>query len=174
MYAYMLINPEDNRSNLADDYFEDVLKILPEMEYYTGGQDFGLNIAGVKVGYNGDRVYVVKDQGGHNITTKTFNDQLTDKGWFDDDFPVHRDPAAGEGIKANNAVDLGIDYINSLIERARFYISSECTGVPSEIWDYSRDEDDKIISVNDHCMDALSTSILFLPKERRILSASRI
>ena len=90
-------------------------------------------------------------------------------------------PAAGEriqeitgGIKVNNAVDPGIDYINSLIERAQFYISSECTGFPSEIWGYSRDEDDKIITVNDHCMDALGTSILFLPKERRILSASRI
>jgi hypothetical protein len=174
MYASMLINPEDNGFNLADDYIEDVLEIYPEMEYYTGGQDIGLNIAGVKVGYNGDRVYVVKDQGGLNITTKTFNDQLTDKGWYDDDFPVYCDPAAGEGIKANNAVDPGIDYINSLIERAQFYISSECTGVPSEIWGCSRDEDDKTVKINYHYMDALGTSILFLPKERRIISASRI
>ena len=171
----MLISPEDNSSNPADDYIEDVLEILPEMECYTGGQDFGLNIAGVKVGYNGDRVYVVKDQGGHNITTKTFNDQLTDKGWFDDDFPVHRDPAAGEriqeitgGIKANNAVDSGLDYINSLIERAQFYISSECTGVPSEIWGYSRDEDDKTVKINYHYMDALRYAI-FSPAQQGVV-----
>jgi hypothetical protein len=41
-------------------------EVLPEMEYYTGGQDFSLNIGGVKIGYHE----------GHDITTKTFNDQL--------------------------------------------------------------------------------------------------
>ena len=210
MYASMLINPEDNRTNLAEDYIEDVLEILPEkqkarfrygqwvkgegciydrftedmilkpedlpeMEYYTGGQDFGLNIAGVKIGYHEDRIYVVKDHGGHNITTKTFNDQLTNKGWYKDDFPVYCDPAGGEriqeitgGIKANNAVDSGIDYINSLIERERFFISSECSGVLSEIWDYSRDEDDKIIKINDHYMDAVRYAI-FSPAQQGVI-----
>ncbi len=210
MYVSMLINPEDNRSNLAEDYIEDVLEILPEkqkarfrygqwvkgegciydrfteemilkpedlpeMEYYTGGQDFGLNIAGVKIGYYEDKVYVVKDHGGHNITTKTFNDQLTRKGWYEDDFPVYCDPAGGEriqeitgGIKANNAVDSGLDYINSLIEREKFYISSECSGVLSEIWDYSRDEDDKIIKINDHYMDAVRYAI-FSPVQKGVI-----
>lgn len=108
----------------------------PEMEYYTGG---------------------------HNIKTKTFNDQLTKKGLFEDDFPVYCDHAGGEriqeksgGIKANNAVYSGLDYINSLIERERFFVSSECSGVSSEIWNYSRDEDDKI---NDHYMDAVRYAI---------------
>jgi phage terminase large subunit len=148
---------------------------LPEMEYYTGGQDFGLNIAGVKIGYHKDKTYVVKDHGGHNITTKTFNDQLKTKHWYDDDFPVYCDPAGGEriqeitgGTKANNAVDPGIDYINSLIERERFYISSECTGVLSEIWDYSRDEDDKIIKINDHYMDAVRYAI-FSPAQYGVI-----
>ncbi|MDA3939078.1 MAG: phage terminase large subunit [Spirochaetia bacterium] len=201
MYESMLINPEDNRANLAEDYIEDVLEILPEkqkarfrygqwvkgegciydrfteemiiapadlpeMEYYTGGQDFGLNIAGVKIGYHKDKTYVVADHGGHNITTKTFNDQLKIRNWYNDDFPVYCDPAGGEriqeitgGTKANNAVDSGIDYINSLIERERFYISSVCTGVLSEIWDYSRDEDDKIVKINDHYMDAVRYAI---------------
>jgi len=76
----MIIKPED----------------LPEMEYYTGGQDFELNIAGVKIGYHEDKIYVVKDHGGHNIITKTFNDQLILKGWYKDVFPVYCDPAGGE------------------------------------------------------------------------------
>ena len=93
------------------------------MEYFTEGQDIGLNIAGVKIGYHEDRIYVVKDHGGHYITTKTFNDPLTLKGWFEDDFPVYCDLAGGEriqeitgGIEAKNAVDSGLDSINSLIE----------------------------------------------------------
>lgn len=148
---------------------------LPEREYYTGGQDFGLNIAGVKIGYHQDKIYVVKDHGGHNITTKTFNDQLILKGWYEDDFPVYCDPARGEriqeitgGIKAKNAVDSGLDYINSLIERERFFISSECSGVLSEIWDYSRDEDDKIIKINDHYMDAVRYAI-FSPVQQGVI-----
>ena len=139
---------------------------LPEMEYYTSGQDFGLNIANVKIGYCQDRVYVVCDHGGHNITTRTFNDQLTVLGWYDDDMPVYCDPAGGEriqeitgGQKANNNVDPGIDYIINLIERDRFFICSECSGVLSEIWDYARDEEDRIIKVNDHYMDAMRYGI---------------
>ncbi|MDA3811258.1 MAG: hypothetical protein PF518_13125, partial [Spirochaetaceae bacterium] len=63
------------------------------------------------------------------------------------------------GTKANNSVEPGIDYINSQIERNGFFVSSECTGVLSEIWDYSRDEQDRIIKVNDHYMDAMRYGI---------------
>ena len=101
--------------------------------------------------------------------------QLSHKRWFEDDFPVYCDPAGGEriqeitgGIKANNAVDSGLDYINSLIEREKFFISSECSGVLSEIWDYSRDEDDKIIKINDHYMDAVRYAI-FSPAQQGVI-----
>jgi PBSX family phage terminase large subunit len=201
MYQSMLINPEDNIRNLADDYIEDVLDILPErqkarfrhgqwvksagciydrfeermiiepedipdIDYFTAGQDFGLNMAAVKIGHKNDTVYITADHGGHNITSNTFNKQLKEQKWFNDDLSVYCDPAGGEriqeitnGQKANNAVDPGIDYINSLIERDRFYISRECTGVLSEIWDYARDENDKIIKINDHYMDAMRYGI---------------
>ncbi len=139
---------------------------LPEMDYYTAGQDFGLNITNVKIGYAGEAVYIVADHGGHNITTRTFNDQLKALGWFDDDMPVYCDPAGGEriqeitgGQKANNNVDPGIDYINSLMERGLFYVCSSCSGVLSEIWDYARDEEDRIIKINDHYMDAMRYGI---------------
>jgi hypothetical protein len=59
------------------------------------------------------------------------------------------------GEKANNSVEAGIDYIIAKIERGEFFVSREATGVLSEIWDYSRDEDDKIVKVNDHFMDAM-------------------
>jgi len=139
---------------------------LPEMEYFTAGQDFGMNIANVKVAYKDECVFVVSDHGGHNITTQTFNEQLKERGWYCDDFPVYCDPAGGEriqeitgGVRANNAVDSGIDYINSLIERGRFFVSSACSGVLSEIWDYCRDEDDVVVKVNDHYMDAMRYAI---------------
>ena len=50
---------------------------LLEIEYYTGGQDFGLNIAGVKIGYHEDKIYVVKDHGDHN-TKLTNNKSIED------------------------------------------------------------------------------------------------
>jgi phage terminase large subunit len=135
---------------------------IPDMDYYTSGQDFGLNITNVKIGGKDQTQYIIKDHGGYNITTRSFNDELHKKGWFKEDFPVYCDPAGGEriqeitaGTKANNSVEPGIDFINSKIERNEFFVSSECTGVLSEIWDYSRDEQDRIIKVNDHYMDAL-------------------
>lgn len=49
---------------------------LPEeFDKYTGGQDFGMYIATVKVGWVGETVYVVADFGGFNITTKTSVEQ---------------------------------------------------------------------------------------------------
>jgi phage terminase large subunit len=135
---------------------------LPDMDFYTAGQDFGMNITNVKIGWSGKKVYAVRDFGGYNMTTRSFNDELTAKGWFKDDFPVYCDPAGGEriqeihgGQKANNSVEPGIDFINTKIERGEFFVSSECSGVLSEIWDYCRDEDDEIVKVNDHFMDAV-------------------
>lgn len=105
---------------------------------------------------------LLTDHGGHNLTTRTLNEQLKKKNWYRHDLPMYCDPAGGEriqeitgGQKANNNVDPGIDYINTLIERNLFYVCPQCTGVLSEIWDYSRDEEDRIIKVNDHYMDAM-------------------
>lgn len=85
------------------------------------------------------------------------------------------DPAGGErvqditgGIKATNTDDFGPNYINRLIEKDKVFISSECSGVLSEIWDYSKDEDDKIIKLNDHYMDALRYAI-FPPAQHGVI-----
>ena len=93
-------------------------KLPAEFDKYTGGQDFGLHIAAVKVGWVGDCVYVIGDYGGFNITTKTSVENQTAKGWYDECFVTYCDPAGGEriqevpgGVKANNSVDAGIDYI---------------------------------------------------------------
>ena len=137
-----------------------------EFDKYTGGQDFGLHIAAVKIGWVGETVYVIADSGGFNITTKTSVEQQQAKHWYDECFVTYCDPAGGEriqevpgGVKANNSVDAGIDYIIAKIERGQFFVCKDCTGVLGEIWDYSRDENNQIIKVNDHYMDAMRYAI---------------
>jgi len=206
LYASMLLNPEDNRENLPEDYITDILDVLPEkqkarfrdglwvkaegviydrfdesmiikvselpekFDRYAAGQDFGLNITFVKIAWLGDVVYVLCDYGAFNMTTQSFNEEVNARGWFNnpDDMglPVHCDPAGGEriqeitgGVKANNSVDSGIDYINAKIERGQFFVCEKCTGVLSEIWDYCRDESGEIVKVNDHYLDALRYAI---------------
>jgi PBSX family phage terminase large subunit len=211
LYASMLLNPEDNKANLSEDYIADILDVLPEkqkarfrdglwvkgdgviyekfdetmivkvselperFDRYAAGQDFGLNITNVKIGWLGDVIYVLCDYGAFNMTTKSFNAELEARGWFDcvdgADFspmglPVYCDPAGGErlqeitgGVKANNSVESGIDYINAKIERRQFFVYDKCTGVLSEIWDYCRDEGGDIVKVNDHYLDALRYAV---------------
>jgi len=206
LYTSMLLNPEDNRDNLPEDYISDILDILPEkqkarfrdglwvkaegviydrfdetmivkvvdlphqFDRYAAGQDFGLNITFVKIGWVGDTVYVLCDYGAFNMTTKSFNAELEARGWLDWNgdvgCPVYCDPAGGEriqeitgGVKANNSVDSGIDFINAKIERGQFFVCEQCTGVLSEIWDYCRDEAGQIVKVNDHFLDALRYAV---------------
>jgi hypothetical protein len=95
-----------------------------DFDRYAAGQDFGLNITNVKIGIKDDVIYVLDDYGAFNMTTKSFNNELVARNWFDVDFPVYCDPAGGEriqeitnGVKANNSVDSGIDYICAKMER---------------------------------------------------------
>jgi hypothetical protein len=203
LYASMLLNPDDNKENLADDYISDILDALPEkqrarfkmgewvkaegviygkfdessmvldddqlperFDRYAAGQDFGLNITNVKIGFVGPVVYVLADYGAFNMTTKSFNAELEARGWFDEGFSVYCDPTGGEriqeitnGTKANNSVDSGIDFINAKIERRQFFVSRRCAGVLSEIGDYCRNEAGEIVKVNDHFMDALRYAV---------------
>jgi PBSX family phage terminase large subunit len=206
LYASMLLNPEDNRENLPEDYISDILDVLPEkqkarfrdglwvkaegviydrfdesmiikvsdlpekFDRYAAGQDFGLNITFVKIAWLGDVIYVLCDYGAFNMTSQSFNEEINARGWFNcpDGYglPVYCDPAGGEriqeitgGVKANNSVDSGIDYISAKIERNQFFVCEKCTGVLSEIWDYCRDEEGVIIKVNDHYLDALRYAI---------------
>ena len=137
-----------------------------QFDRYAAGQDFGLNITFVKIGWIGDVIYVLCDYGAFNMTTQSFNDELQARKYFDDSFPVYCDPAGGEriqeitgGTKANNSVESGIDFINAKIERKQFYVCEKCTGVLSEIWDYCRNESGEIVKVNDHYLDALRYAI---------------
>ena len=157
------------------DKFDESLILRPvempaQFDRYAAGQDFGMNITNVKIGWIGNVVYVLADYGAYNMTTKSFNAELEARNWFDCadgmGFPVYCDPAGGEriqeitgGVKANNSVESGIDYISALIERGQFFISENCNGVLSEIWDYCRDEGGEIVKVNDHYLDALRYAI---------------
>jgi hypothetical protein len=210
LYASMLLNPEDNREHLPEDYLGDILDALPErqrarfrdglwvkaegavydkfdetmlvkagdlperFDRLAAGQDFGLHITNVKIGIVHETIYVLADYGAYNMTTKSFNGELEARGWFDGPeggsyglgLPVYCDPAGGEriqeitgGIKANNSVESGIDFICAKIERKQFFVCEGCTGVLSEIWDYCRDEEGEVIKVNDHYMDALRYAV---------------
>jgi len=214
LYQSMLLNPEDNRENLPEDYISDILDVLPEkqkarfrdglwvkaegviydrfdetmivkaselperFDRLAAGQDFGLNITFVKIGWLGDVIYVIGDYGAFNMTTQSFNEELAARGLFEGDtFPVYCDPAGGEriqeitgGTKANNSVDSGIDFINAKIERKQFFVCEKCTGVLSEIWDYCRDEAGQIVKVNDHFLDALRYAVFSDVQQGVILS----
>jgi hypothetical protein len=141
-----------------------------EFNRYAAGQDFGLNITFVKIGWLGDVIYVLCDYGAFNMTTQSFNEELTARGQLDCanglGLPVYCDPTGGEriqeitgGVKANNSVESGIDFINAKIERREFFVCENCTGVLSEIWDYCRDEAGDIVKTNDHFMDALRYAV---------------
>jgi hypothetical protein len=147
-----------------------VTDLPDQFDRYAAGQDFGLNITFVKIGWVGDVVYVICDYGAFNMTTQSFNDELTARGWIDCEngygFPVYCDPAGGEriqeitgGTKANNSVESGIDFINAKIERGQFFVCETCNGVLSEIWDYCRDEAGQIVKVNDHFLDAMRYAV---------------
>ncbi|MCL2186515.1 MAG: phage terminase large subunit [Treponema sp.] len=178
--------PEKQRARFRDglwvkadgviyDRFEESMIIkaddLPkEFDRIAAGQDFGLNITFVKIGWVGETIYVLCDYGAFNMTTKSFNDEVCARGWLDyqSDIgcPVYCDPAGGEriqeitgGVKANNSVDSGIDYINAKMERRQFFVSDRCNGVLSEIWDYCRNEAGEIVKVNDHYLDALRYAV---------------
>jgi PBSX family phage terminase large subunit len=158
------------------DHFDEGMIIGPEempesFDRFSAGQDFGLTITNVKVGFAGNNVYVLEDYGSFNMTTKTFNEELRQRDWFSwkgegIDFSVYCNPAGGEriqeianGVKANNSVESGIDYLSAKMERGQFFVCSRCTGVLSEIWDYCRDEGGEIIKVNDHYLDALRYAV---------------
>lgn len=163
------------------DRFEEEMILKPEQlpkEYdrFTGGQDFGLNIAAVKVGWKDGCVYVIADHGGFNITTRTSVEEQTKEKWYDSVFPTYCDPAGGEriqeipgGVKADNSVDAGIDYLSAMMERHLFFVCSTCTGVLGEIWDYTRDENNVIVKVNDHYMDAMRYAIFSAAKSSIVM-----
>jgi hypothetical protein len=206
LYQSMLLNPQDNRDNLPEDYISDILDVLPEkqkarfrdglwvkaegviydrfdesmivrasdlpeqFDRYAAGQDFGLNITFVKIAWLGDVIYVLGDYGAFNMTTQSFNEELQARDLLDCadgmGMPVYCDPAGGEriqeitgGVKANNSVESGIDFINAKIERKQFFVCEKCNGVLSEIWDYCRNESGEIVKVNDHFLDALRYAV---------------
>ena len=132
---------------------------IPDIERYSVGLDFGLNMAAVLIGRAGDNIYIVDDMGMYNATASAFNSQMDSRWDYD---IVYCDPAGGEriqeiayGDKANNAVDPGIDYISTAIEQGRFFVCEQAHGVLSEIYDYRRDEKERVIKKNDHYMDAM-------------------
>ena len=140
-------------------------KDLPEMERYSVGVDFGIHMAGVLIGWCGESIYIVADSGATNKTSYTFNNEIYSK-WGGRNYIAWCDPAGGEriqeitnGDKANNSVEPGIDAINNKIHNKQFFVVDTCINVLSEIWDYRRDDKERVYKINDHFMDAMRYGI---------------
>jgi len=138
---------------------------VPSIEFYTVGVDFALHMAAVLVGWSGDHIYILDDVGGFNVTSSAFNKEIQ-KMCGDIAYTAYCDPSGGERLqeitnsdKANNSVEPGIDYINTKIERNEFHICDNATGVLSEIYDYRRDDKERVVKENDHYMDAMRYAI---------------
>jgi hypothetical protein len=56
-------------------------------------------------------------------------------------------------------VEPGIDAINNKIHNRQFFVCDNCAGVLSEIWDYRRDDKERVVKLNDHFMDAMRYGI---------------
>lgn len=137
---------------------------LPSMEYFCIGVDFGINMAAVLLGFSGDNVYLLDDYGAFNMVSAVFNSQVREgRGWKQyGSYFAYCDPAGGEriknitgGVTANNSVDDGLDFIKTKMENGQFWVVDTCLGFLSEVWDYKRDKQGRIIKENDHYMDAL-------------------
>jgi hypothetical protein len=140
-------------------------KDVPDIERYSVGLDFGLNMAAVLIGWVGDSIYVLDDYGAYGTTANSFNAAIS-RNWGAFPYVAWCDPAGGERLqeitnsdKANNSVEPGIDAINNKIHSRQFFVCDNCAGVLSEIWDYRRDDKERIVKLNDHFMDAMRYGI---------------
>ena len=76
---------------------------LPEMDYYTGGLDFGMNMAAVKIGHSGKSVYLVAGHGaGQRDGARSFDKKDPVADWYRDGFSYSCGPACGERIQENH------------------------------------------------------------------------
>ena len=165
--------PQKDRDRLRDgkwvrptgmifSFFDDAMIVneVPEdMECYTVGVDFGLNMAAALVGWRGDEVWFVDELTMFNATSSTFAEEMRKK-WKGIRFTVYGDPSGGErleeldALKADNSVEPGLDWLNAKMERGLFKVARKCRAWLSEVYDYRRDELGRVIKTNDHVQDA--------------------
>lgn len=150
--------------NFGDQCIIDSSDILA-IEFYTVGIDFALHMAAVLIGWVGDHIYIIDDHGGFNCTTSAFNTEITEK-WGELDYIAYCPHDAAERKQevtnaddANVSVEPGIDYINTRIERNELHVCRNATGTLTEIYDYRRDDKERIVKTNDHYMDAMRYGI---------------
>lgn len=134
----------------------------PEMEDYSVGIDGGLNMAAVLWGWSGDHLYLIDSYGAYNATTSAFNAALSARWqWLHRPVIQYCDPSMGERVQemsygepANNDVEAGLDFLSTKMEHGLFHVSRRAAGWLSEIYDYRRDEKERIVKEDDHFMDA--------------------
>lgn len=130
------------------------------IEKFTVGVDFGKNMAAILIGWQGDKVWLYDEISGFNFTSSTFNKEITRR-WGRHVQISYCDPAGGERIQeilmgelADNSVEPGLDYLNTLMEQDNFRVCTRCVGWLQEVESYRRNDKEKIVKENDHLIDA--------------------
>jgi PBSX family phage terminase large subunit len=155
--------------------FQESMVVAPEdlpkadkFEELTVGIDFGLYPAACLVGWQGDHAWLLEDWSAYNITASVLSaeiETLWAKKWGR--WAVaYCDPSGGEriqeiagGDKAENAVEDGLNTVNTLMERGQFHVSQACTGFLGEVYDYHRDDMGRIVKANDHYSDSVRYNV---------------
>jgi PBSX family phage terminase large subunit len=163
-----LVYPDFNQENVINP-FE-----IPKEWTVFGGIDFGYNnpfVALQLVIDKDDNIYLIDEYYQSGKYLREHAEHLRK------DIIYYCDPSAKQDIEelksiniqaesANNEVDRGIEMVGSLIKSKRLKVFKTCRNFLDEIETYHRDEKDKIVKKDDHCMDNIRYAILTFMKER--------
>ena len=109
-------------------------------ECYTAGVDFGLNMAGILVGWRGEEVWLLDELRTYNATSSVFGAQARLRWGHLRPHPfTYGDPAGGERLRevnavpGNNSVESGLDWMNAKMEAGLWRVVRRCRGWLSEV-----------------------------------------
>lgn len=131
-----------------------------DIERWTVGVDFGKNMVAELFGWQGEKVWQWDEITGFNLTSSMINLEITRR-WGRHINISYCDPSGGEriqeiymGEKADNSVEPGLDYLNTLMEQDNFRVCTRCVEWLREVESYRRDDKERIIKEGDHAIDA--------------------
>lgn len=147
-------------------------KDLPQIQYFTVGVDnTGTNFAAVLIGWSGENIYILDEKSAFRETMQNF-DATIQHSWRQYNYTVYADPAAAQlndliwnAVKAENAVEPGINYIRQKINSNQFFLlvnkegKINVPGILAELNAYRYDDKGRILKENDHFMDAMRYGI---------------
>jgi len=155
-----------------------VLDAVPDgvtFECYTIGIDFGLNMAGILVGWRGEEVWLLDEIRTYNATSSAFGAQIRSKWGHLRPHPFsYGDPSGGERLRevnavpGNNSVESGLDFMSAKMEDGHWKVLRKCRGWLGEVYDYHKDEMGAVVKENNHSVDA-SRYAIFSHRSRGVI-----